>query len=147
MLCHMIVVLDTDVIVSAVVSPAGASRFLLHEIGLGRLPAAASVPLLLEYEAVLKRTETLNRAGGTAEDMDVILDQLATVLRQVPIWSLWRPQLRDANDDMVLEAAANAAATHLVTFNIRDFGTAPSRFGIALCRPAEIARNLRHEQE
>ena len=77
----MIVVLDTDVIVSAVVSPTGASRFLLHEIGLGRLPAAASVPLLLEYEAVLKRSETLSRAGGTTEDMDVILDQLASVLK------------------------------------------------------------------
>ncbi|EIC21273.1 putative toxin-antitoxin system toxin component, PIN family [Thiorhodovibrio frisius] len=141
----MIVVLDTDVIVSAVVSPTGASRFLLHEIGVGRLPAAASVPLLLEYEAVLKRPETLDRAGGTLGDMDVILDQLAAVMQRAPIWYLWRPQLRDANDDMVLEAAANAAATHLVTFNIRDFKTAPSRFGIELCRPAEIARILRHE--
>jgi hypothetical protein len=35
--------------------------------------------------------------------------------------------LRDANDDMVLEAAANAAATQLVTFNARDFGVAPAR--------------------
>lgn len=120
---------------------------MLHEIGVGRLAAAASVPLLLEYEAVLKRPATLSRAGGTVGDMDVILDQLAAMLRRVPIWYLWRPQLRDANDDMVLEAAANAAATHLVTFNIRDFGTAPRRFGIALCRPAEIARNLRDGQE
>ena len=43
---HMVVVLDTDVIVAAVVSAIGASRFLLQEIGLGRLAAAASVPLL-----------------------------------------------------------------------------------------------------
>jgi len=143
----MIVVLDTDVIVAAVVSPTGASRFLLREIGLARLTAAASVPLFLEYEAVLKRPETLHRAGGTAVDMDIILDQLAAMLQQVPIWYLWRPQLRDANDDMVLEAAANAAATHLVTFNIRDFGEAPTRFGITLCRPAELARTLRDEQE
>jgi predicted nucleic acid-binding protein len=63
MLCHMIVVLDTDVVVAAVVSPTGASKFLLREIGLGRLTAAASVPLFLEYEAVLKRPETLHRAG------------------------------------------------------------------------------------
>lgn len=143
----MIVVLDTDVLVSAVASPTGASRFLLHQIGLGRLPAAASVPLFLEYEAVLKRPETLRRAGGTVDDMDILLDQLAAVLQRALIWYLWRPQLRDANDDMVLEAAANAAATHLVTFNIRDFGTAPSRFGIVVCRPAEMARKVRHEQE
>ncbi len=143
MLWHMVVTLDTDVVVSAVLSSTGASRFLLREIGLGRLTAAASVPLLLEYEAVLKRPETLRRAGGTVADMEVILDQLAATLRPVPIWYLWRPLLRDANDDMVLEAAANAAATHLVTFNIRDFGKAPSRFGIELCRPADLARSLR----
>ena len=64
MLGHMVVVLDTDVIVAAVVSSTGASRFLLQEVGLGRLAAAASVPLLLEYEAVLKRPDTLRRARG-----------------------------------------------------------------------------------
>jgi len=143
----MIVVLDTDVIVAATVSATGASRFLLREIGLGRLRAAASVPLMLEYEAVLKRPETLDRAGGTREDMDVILDQLAATLRRVPIWYLWRPKLRDRDDDMVLEAAANTAATHLVTFNIRDFGDAPSQFGIDLCRPSDLARILRDGQK
>jgi putative PIN family toxin of toxin-antitoxin system len=143
MLLHLIVVLDTDVIVAAIVSAAGASRFLLREVGLGRFAAAASVPLLLEYEAVLQRPDTVRRAGGTVEDMDVILDQLAATLQRVPIWYLWRPLVRDANDDMVLEAAANGAATHLVTFNIRDFGEAPARFGIELCRPADLARRLR----
>jgi len=143
----MIAMLDTDVIIAAVVSPTDASRFLLREIGPGRLTAAASVPLMLEYEAVLKRPETLERAGGTPADMDIILDQLAATMRQVPIWYLWRPQLRDRDDDMVLEAAANAAATYLVTFNIRDFGEAPEKFGIQLCRPSELVRRLRHGQE
>jgi predicted nucleic acid-binding protein len=147
MLFHMIVVLDTDMLVAAVMSASGASRFLLREIGLGRLTAAASVPLLLEYEAVLKRLETLQRAGATIEDMDVILDQLAATLQRVPIWYLWRPLLRDIKDDMVLEAAANGAATHLVTFNIRDFGEAPRRFDIELCPPAELARRLCDGQE
>ena len=147
MLGHMIIVLDTDVIFAAVVSASGASRFLLREVALGQLTAAVSVPLMLEYEAVLKRPGTLERAGGTAEDMDVILDQLAAAMRRVSIWYLWRPRLHDRNDDMVLEAAANAAATHLVTFNIRDFGDAPRSFGIELCRPSDLARLIRDGQE
>lgn len=49
------------------------------------------MPLFLEYEAVLKRPETLIRAGGTAADMDIILDQLAATMQRVPIWYLWRP--------------------------------------------------------
>lgn len=66
------------------------------------------------------------------------------------VWYLWRPQLRDRDDDMVLEAAANAGATHLVSFSPRDFGAVPMRFGIQICRPAGIAARLRfgrmHEQ-
>lgn len=140
----MLIVMDTDVLVAAVISSAGASRFILREVGLGRLPAAASVPLMLEYEAVIKRPETLARSGGTVSDMDIILDQLAAALQQVPIWYLWRPQLRDPNDDMVLEAAANAQASHIVTFNVRDYGTAPNRFGIRVCRPADLVRKRRY---
>jgi predicted nucleic acid-binding protein len=68
-------------------------------------------------------------------------------MRRVPIWYLWRPRLRDRNDDMVLEAAANAAATHLVTFNIRDFGDAPRSFAIKLCQPSDLARLIRDGQE
>jgi hypothetical protein len=52
---------------------------------LGRMAAAASVPLLLEYEAVLKRAATLWRARGTVEDIDVILDQLAATLQPAPV--------------------------------------------------------------
>ena len=118
--------------------------FFCGRFGLGRLTAAASVPLMLEYEAGLKRPETLERAGGTPAAMDIILDQLAATMQQVPIWYLWRSQLRDRDDDMVLEAAANAAGTHLVSFNIHDFGEAPGKFGIQLCRPSELARRLRN---
>jgi len=121
----------------------GASRYLLESVGLGAVRAAASVPLLLEYESVLKRQDTLQRAAASLDDIDVILKQLVSVLVRVDIWYLWRPQLRDLNDDRVLEAAANAGATRIVTLNLADFGAVPMRFGIDTCRPAEIARQLR----
>ena len=140
----MLIVMDTDVLAAAVTSSIGASRYLLREVGLDRLQAACSVPLMLEYEAVLKRPETLARAGATAVDMDLILDQFAAVVQRVPIWYLWRPQLRDSNDDMVLEVAANAGASHIVTFNLRDYGEVPSRFGVTVCRPADLVRSLRN---
>ena len=50
---------------------------------------------------------------------------------------LWRPQLRDTGDEMVLEAAVNGHADALVTFNVRDFGVVPSRFGIEVLLPRE----------
>ena len=54
---------------------------------------------------------------------------------------LWRPQLRDPGDEMVLEAAVNGRADALVTFNLRDFGSAPSRFGVELLLPASGYRS------
>ncbi|WP_243651770.1 hypothetical protein [Thiobaca trueperi] len=70
--------------VSAVVSPTGASRFLLHEIGLGRLPAAASVPLLLEYEAVLKRPETLSRHAARLSALLRLIKLAACAIPSTP---------------------------------------------------------------
>lgn len=49
----------------------------------------------------------------------------------------WRPLLRDANDDMVLEAAMSGHADFLVTLNRRDFEPAASQLGIAIVSPQE----------
>jgi len=56
---------------------------------------------------------------------------------------LWRPQLRDPGDEMVLEAAVNGRTDLLVTFNIRDFGPVPQRFGIAIILPREALERIR----
>ena len=53
---------------------------------------------------------------------------------------LWRPQLSDPADEMVLESAINGYADALITFNRRDFGEAPGRFGIALLSPRQALR-------
>ena len=56
---------------------------------------------------------------------------------------LRRPQLRDPADELVLAAAVNGKAAAIVTFNRRDFGVAPARFGIQVLRPTEALRNIR----
>ena len=56
---------------------------------------------------------------------------------------LWRPQLRDPNDEMVLEAAVNGRAEALVTFNVRDYGTAASQFGVDVLLPREAIARMR----
>jgi hypothetical protein len=60
----------------------------------------------------------------------------------VHCWFQWRPQLRDPADEMVLEAAVNGHAQALVSFNLRDFGDAPARFGLALAAPGPFLRSL-----
>lgn len=104
----------------------------------GRWEAGVSVPLFLEYETVLGHPECLAAFGLSRLDIEMFLDGLAGVLPPIEISYLWRPQLRDANDEMVLEAAVNGAVTHLVTWNVRDFLPAASRFDVRVVTPAEF---------
>jgi putative PIN family toxin of toxin-antitoxin system len=138
----MKIVLDTDVVLAAVLSERGASRQLLLRVVDGALPAVVSVPLMLEYEAVLKRPKHLQASGLSVDDAEIILDQLAASMQLVDLFFLWRPLLRDAEDDMVLETAVNGGADTIVTFNTGDFGDVPRRFGIEINRPSELLRKL-----
>ena len=67
--------------------------------------------------------------------VDVFLTAVVALAEPVKTHFLWRPQLRDAGDEIVLEAAVNGRADALVTFNVRDFGTVPPQSGIEVLLP------------
>ncbi len=136
------IVLDTDVLVAALRSPRGASGELLRRVRAGQLAMLASVALMAEYEAVLTRPQQLQAIGLSATAMLRVLDELAERAVQVTGWFQWRPQVLDPADEMVLEAAVNGQADALISFNRRDFGNAPSRFGITLLTPGQFLRSL-----
>jgi predicted nucleic acid-binding protein len=96
-----------------------------------------SVPLALEYEAVCRKPEHRLAAGLSDRQVGVFLDVVIAMAEPVETHFLWRPQLRDANDEMVLEAAVNGRADALVTFNRRDYKSAPMRFGVEVLLPRE----------
>lgn len=102
--------------------------------------SVVSVPLVLQYEAVLKRQEHLQAAALQASDVDVILDALIACSRRVKLAFLWRPLLSDADDDMVLETAMNGSARCLISFNERDFRAGCDQLGLTLLSPSEALR-------
>lgn len=136
------VVLDTNVVVSALRSRRGASAAILEVAGTGRYIHCVSVALVFEYEAVCKRPSTGLAVPGSV--IDDVLDYLAGTGRRQTIHFLWRPTLRDPGDDHVLELAVAAGAA-IVTHNRRDFAGA-ERFGIDVISPlALLERVLRKE--
>ena len=137
----MIMALDTDVMVAALRSPSEASAELLRQVLVGECIAIASVPLFVEYESVMSRPEHLKAAGASVADVRNLLDVLAGVVQPVEIHYLWRPQLTDADDDMVLECAVNGGARHLVTFNRADFKGPAERFGIRSLTPGQMLKD------
>ena len=134
--------LDTNILVAGFANRSGASFRLLNHALNKQFLFLATPALWLEYEAVLKRTEMLELHGYSIGEIDDILHGLAASVEPVTSHFLWRPQLRDPNDEMVLEAAVNGSAQYLVTVNTRDFAMASDQFGIKVCLPGHFLKIL-----
>jgi putative PIN family toxin of toxin-antitoxin system len=137
------IVLDTDVVVTALRSSSGGSNAVLMAVAHGLLVPLVTPALFLEYEAVLKRAEQRLVHGLDFESIDRFLSALAAASEAVEISFQWRPQLRDANDEMVLETALNGRADALVTHNAKDFTEAAKKFGLRILRPGELLKEIR----
>jgi len=135
----MLVVLDTNVLVSGIRSRRGASFQVLSLVGTGAFDVAISVPLVLEYEAaMLRHIDSTNLAEDDARH---IVDYICSVARRQTIFFLWRPLLKDPNDDMVAEVAVASACDALVTHNRKDFD-AIAALGLRVISPQELLQEL-----
>jgi putative PIN family toxin of toxin-antitoxin system len=136
-------VLDTDVIVSGLRSSTGASAAILNAADAGSIRLLVTVALALEYEAKCTAYEHRTAAHITVEQAHNFVNAIVQLAEPVNPYFSWRPQLHDPEDEMVLEAAINGGADAIVSFNLRDYGTAPERFGIQLLQPSQAIRRLR----
>jgi putative PIN family toxin of toxin-antitoxin system len=138
-----LVILDTNVLLSGLKSKNGLSYNLLQRLSTEEFDIAISVPLVLEYEAVLKRQ--LDRAIFSDRDIDDFLNYICGIGKKTKIFYLWRPFLKDPFDDHVLEVAFSANCEFIVTFNLKDFNEARS-LGIEAITPYEFLKKLGGEQ-
>ncbi len=136
------VVLDTPVVVSAFRSRHGASNAVMRQVAAGIVIPLATPALFLEYEDVLKRPAQRAVSGLSSADVDRVLDALARAILPIETHFMWRPQLRDANDEMVLVAAVIGRAAAIVTHNERDFMAAAARFGLEVLTPRRLMERL-----
>ena len=137
------VVLDTNVLISALRSRNGASFQVLSRVGQGEFDIVLSVPLIIEYEDVAKRQ---SRALGLRHaDIDAVLDYMCHVGELRGIFFLWRPFLKDPLDDMVLEVAFEGDCDFIVTHNVRNFDGI-EKFGLSALRPGAFLKRLEDSQ-
>jgi putative PIN family toxin of toxin-antitoxin system len=130
------VVFDTNVLVSALRSRLGVSFRLLGLVGQSRFALQVSAPLVAEYEAVLKR----GQLALSDEQVDDIIDFVCAHSEHHKIFFLWRPVLKDPDDDFLLELAVKAQAA-IVTWNLVDFKKA-EQFGISVISPRTFLLQL-----
>ena len=138
----MLLVFDTDVVVAAMRSPRGASAELLRMARVGSISIGVTVALALEYEAVCLRDEHVVASGLQPAEAQNFVNAMIAIAKPIAVHYRWRPQLRDPSDEMVLEAAVNAGADALLTFNIRHFASASAAFRLKISRPGDFLRSL-----
>ena len=127
-------------------SNRGASYQVLSLLPGRAFTPLLSVPLFLEYEAVLKRPEHLAGSGLAEMDIDIVLDMVAAVSEKVELHYLWRPQLRDPADEMVLELAIAGAADAIVTFTVRNLAEGARQFGLEVMVPRAFWKRLEESE-
>ena len=116
----MRVVLDTSVLVAAARSRKGASYQLVSMLPTPRFDFALTIALYTEWQAVLTRAEHMP-PGVSLDGVLGYLRYLASLAHLQDVHFLWRPFLRDPDDDMVLECAVASGSQYIVTHNVRDF--------------------------
>ena len=132
----MRIVLDTNVLVAALLSPYGPPAQVLQLLLTERAQLCYDARILGEYRAVLARP----KFGLEPEPVAVLLDYL----EQTGILAAAAPlpvTLPDPDDAVFLEVAVAAHADHLVTGNLRHF-PARRRCGVSVVSPAELIRLL-----
>ena len=129
------IVLDTNIVYSALRSKRGASYRLLSLLDSAKFEINLSVPLIIEYEDVLlRKIETLNFSQVQIRQF---LDYLCMVGNWHEVYFLWRPVLKDPEDDMLLELAVRANCKYIITYNKADFKSV-DKFNIELATAKEF---------
>lgn len=137
----MRIVLDTSVLVAAARSRNGASYQLVSMLPTQRFDFALTIALYTEWQAVLTRPEHMP-LGVSVDGALGYLRYLASLAHLQDVHFLWRPFLRDPDDDMVLECAVASGSQYIVTHNLKDFRRVPE-LNVQAVTPADFLKLLR----
>lgn len=132
----MNVVIDTNVLVSGLLSPFGPPGEIVRMVSSGALSLCLDSRILSEYSQVLKRPKFQFRA----EEVDALLEQIQSRGSIVGSEPLTR-RLADPHDEAFLEAAVAGNVEMLVTGNLKHF---PGSFNrVKIVSPAVFLENYR----
>lgn len=122
------IVVDTNVLVSAILSPHGAAREVLRRCLSGRAQPLIGNALFTEYEDVLSRDKLFVAAPLTPNERAELLDAVLGVCQWINIAFLWRPNLPDESDNHLVELAVAGNAQWIVTGDTRDIAAGELAF-------------------
>lgn len=140
---HPRIVVDTNVFIAAILSPAGENRAVLRACFLGKAKPLLGSAVFHEYEDLLSRSELMANSPLTTADRGALFNAFLSVTEWVKIYFLWRPNLPDEADNHLIELALAGSAKFIVTNNLKDLHHGELRFpGLTILSPKQFLTTL-----
>jgi putative PIN family toxin of toxin-antitoxin system len=135
------VVVDTSVVISALIGKQGPGRKLLRCCLQGEYQPLISNALFAEYEAVSQRDEIVRLCPLSKDEKRRLFNAFYNICQWTSIHYLWRPNIKDEADNFLVELAVAGNAEYIVTNNIRDFDHAELIFpDLTIITPEQLFR-------
>lgn len=137
------IVIDTSVLVSALIGKEGPGREVLRQCLQGHFKPLISNALFQETEDILRREDILKQCPLHESEIRELINAYYSVCRWLPIYYLWRPNLKDEGDNFLIELAVAGNSNCIVTNNTRDLGAAELSFkNLKIVTPEEFLRGM-----
>ncbi len=138
----MKVVIDTSVWISALITKESQARAILRMSFQKKLIPQIGEALFLEYESVMKREKVLQRSPLSTEEQEKLFNAYLSVCRWNDIYYLWRPNLKDVNDNFLIELCVASGSHILLTYNTKDFAGMELAFDIRVLTPETFLKEF-----
>lgn len=138
----MKVVIDTSVFISALITKDGKAREILRMIFHSKLSPQMSEALFKEYEEVVKRKKIQSLTPLSLLEQNELFEAFLSTCQWNEIYYMWRPNLKDENDNFVVELAVASGAKAIITYNAKDFENAELVFKHKILTPEEFIKEL-----
>ena len=138
----MKIVIDTSVWISALITKESKARELLRLVFQAKISPQMSEALFREYEDVMKRKKIQESTPLTLLEQNELFEAYLSSCRWNEIYYLWRPNLKDENDNFVVELAVASGAEAIITYNVKDFKDAELIFKHKIITPEDFIKEM-----
>lgn len=123
-----VIVLDTNVLVSALLRGGRATRAVLRACLTTQYRPVIGPALLAEWEDVLGREDLFSNSVLSAQEREAVFDALLAECHWIEVFYAWRPNLPDEADSHLIELAVAAQANAIMARNVRDIARDELKF-------------------
>lgn len=135
------IVIDTSVLISALIGKEGPGREIIRRCLLEHYTPLISNALFQEYEDVAMRDKVLDLCPLKPAEIRTLLNAYYNTCQWIPIYYLWRPNLKDEDDNFLIELAVAGNSNYIITNNTKDLRNAELNFeDITVLTPEEFLK-------